>query len=214
MKKAFFYRISIFFNLIGLIAIITLAYQNREFFFNQFFKIKRCNIVMYGDSMIHKKDWAFSLKRFDVKSSGSNGFTSSHFVWRIQDDVIKYKPKICFLDFGINDIGTGIPLQRTINNYSRIVDTLLVHNIRPVINTVLYLNNSDSEYHKVRCDSLNNMLFKLAYDKHLQIINMNPKVSENGLLKAMFTVDGIHLNHEGYKLWLKEISKVLDAENI
>ena len=66
---------------------------------------------MFGNSITANGKWGDGLNRLDVKNSGTGGFTTSHFVWTINDQVLQYHPKICFLEGGINDIGVGIPLD-------------------------------------------------------------------------------------------------------
>lgn len=173
-------------------------------------------IIMFGNSLIENGgDWGKRLDRNDIKNSGRSGFTTSHFVWLLNDYVLKYKPKICFLEGGINDIGVGIPLERIKKNYQSMVDTLLAHHIQPVLNAVLYTNQHGKPEDRKRTadmiDGVNAYLRMLSKEKNISMINLNPQLSENRTLKAEYTTDGVHLRSEAYDIWIAAIQKTLSS---
>lgn len=175
-------------------------------------------IVMFGNSLTANGHWDKGLGRSDVKNSGTGGFTTSHFVWIIQDQVLKYQPKICFLEGGINDIGVGIPLERTFQNYQSLVDTLLSHHIIPVLQSTLYVNFTNNEkenmHHNQMVESLNVFLQSLATSRNIMFIDLNQYLSENKKLKKEYTTDGVHVNEAAYRIWYAELEKVLTQKGI
>lgn len=176
------------------------------------------NIVMFGNSITANGKWGIGINRTDIKNSGTGGFTTSHFVWIIKDQVLKYQPKICFLEGGINDIGVGIPLERIYKNYESLVDTLLNHKIIPVLQSTLFVNFPNNEpeniHHNQMVGSLDTFLQNLAASRNIEYLDLNKYFSENKKLKKELTIDGIHVNEAAYKIWYAELEKVLRRKGI
>jgi len=167
---------------------------------------KHYSIVFFGDSITYNGDWRSFKGNFDVRNSGFPGFTTSHLVWLMNENVIKYKPDTCYIMAGINDIGVGIPLNRTQLNYQNIVDSLLRHKIVPVIQSTLYTRTPE-ENDKV--DSLNMFLKNLSSQRKITFINVNQLLSKDRMLKKELTIDGVHLNKKGYTLWKSLLQRPL-----
>ncbi|MGY4384237.1 lysophospholipase L1-like esterase [Pedobacter sp. UYP24] len=171
-------------------------------------------VVMFGDSQIYNADWNEDLNRSDVYNAGTPGFTTSHFVWLVQEKVIMQNPRICFIEGGINDIAVGIPLKRTFHNFESIVDTLLSHKIVPVLQSVLYTNHEDDITTNLKVDTLNFYLKSLAKLRNIEFVDVNSSLSTDGKLKKNLTYDGTHLKKEGYLLWAPKILAILKRKQI
>lgn len=175
-------------------------------------------VIMFGNSLTANGKWSDGTGRSDIKNSGTGGFTTSHFVWIINDKVLQYKPAICFLEGGINDIGVGIPLERTYKNYTSLVDTLLAHKITPVIQSTLYTNfpnnASQTTHHNQMVESLNTFLKDLATSRGILYLDLNKFFSENKKLKPVYSLDGVHVNAEAYKIWCEEVKRVLKENGV
>ena len=168
---------------------------------------KKVKIVFFGDSLTKRADWSKLLNRNDVKNSGFGGFTTSHFRWLIHSDVTDYKPDICFIEGGINDIGVGIPLKRTLYNYRCLIDTLLAHNITTVVQSTLYQENRPNT--KILIDSLNNFLIDYCDQKSVHFLDLNRNLSDEDGLKHEYSLDGTHLKGDAYNIWSNEIQLIL-----
>ena len=191
MKKVLIVSVVLNFLLMGiLIFLFRHEIENRIW--------RHYSIIFFGDSITYNGDWGTLKGNYDVRNSGFPGFTTSHLVWLMNDNVIKYQPDTCYLMGGINDIGVGIPLNRTRLNYQQIVDSLLKHKIVPVIQSTLYTRTPE-ENDKV--DSLNMFLKHLAIQRNVRFININKILSTDRMLKKELTIDGVHLNKDGYSLW-------------
>jgi len=210
-------RLSILLNIVLIIGILFAAYLFRAKIYDKIASSKTYKVVMFGNSLTEGGEWNKDLNRLDIKNSGTGGFTTSHFVWILDDKVIQYKPKICFIEGGINDIGVGIPLNRTFSNYQSIVDTLLKHQIEPVLQSTFYVNYPDDSITNStnsRVDSLNIYLSSLASRKGIKYVDLNQFLSEKGRLKKELNMDGIHINGSGYKIWAKEVDRILKLKEI
>ncbi len=173
-------------------------------------------VVMFGNSLIEGGgNWNEKLGRNDVRNSGRGGFTTSHFVWLLDDHVIKFQPEVCVLEGGINDMGVGISAERIKQNYQNMVDRLLEKNIAPILTGVFYVsqeNDSDNADKAAMIDEVNAFLQELAKSKKIAYIDINPQLSENKRLKKQFTTDGVHLTEVAYNIWAEEIKKVLNSK--
>lgn len=170
---------------------------------------EKITIVMFGDSITKGGDWATLLGRSDVKNSGFPGFTTSHLVWLLKENVIDLSPRVCFLEGGINDIGVGIPLDRTKSNYRSLINGLLEHQITPVVQSILY--QQDNPESKVQVDSLNSYLKAYCQNKNVYYLDINDKLSSQTGLKAQYTTDGTHINQEAYEIWAAEVNNILKS---
>jgi lysophospholipase L1-like esterase len=214
-------RTSIILNIILILGISIFVFIYRSKICNKIaslhsdiFSKSMYEIVMYGNSITQMGNWNCDLNRVDVKNSGILGFTTSHFVLYLNKSVIRYRPKICFLEAGINDIQVGIPLSRTFQNYISILDTLIKHNIEPVLQSTLFVCLPEDGIINLKVDSLNHFLEKSAYSRKLEYIDLNMYLSANKRLKAEYTTDGLHLNQKAYKIWANELSLTLKRKRI
>ncbi|MNI19065.1 GDSL-like Lipase/Acylhydrolase [compost metagenome] len=164
---------------------------------------------MFGDSITKGGDWATLLGRSDVKNSGFPGFTTSHLVWLLKENVIDLKPSVCFLEGGINDIGVGIPLDRTKNNYRSLIEGLQEHKIIPVVQSIIY--QQDNPESKIQVDSLNSYLRTYCQSQGVYYLDLNAKLSSSKGLNAQYTTDGTHINQVAYEIWATEVKKLLNS---
>ncbi len=170
---------------------------------------EKITIVMFGDSITKGGDWATLLGRSDVKNSGFPGFTTSHLVWLLKENVIDLSPRVCFLEGGINDIGVGIPLDRTKSNYRSLINGLLEHQITPVVQSIIY--EQDNPESKVQVDSLNSYLKAYCQSKGIYYLDINGKLSSSKGLNAQYTTDGTHINQDAYEIWATEVRNLLKS---
>jgi len=91
---------------------------------------------------------------------------------------------------------------------------LLNHGVDPILQSTLYINNSTDSLINLKVDTLNHFLREMAIRKKIEFIDVNSAVSVNKRLKKNLTYDGVHLNEQGYKLWIPKLSDVLKKRNI
>ena len=208
-KKLFLLSISLNGLFVLLFVFISIKYKEKiiEAMIN---KKGTSEIVMFGNSITAKGDWNNLLNRNDIKNSGIDGYTTSHFVLLIKSHVFNFKPKICFLEGGINDIVVGIPLKRIKSNYTELIDGLIKNNIIPVVQSTLYQENNPQS--KIQVDSLNDFLVSYCKANNIIYLDINSKLSTRSGLKAEYSLDGTHINKEAYKVWAKEIEVVLESK--
>jgi len=214
-KKKIIYRLfvicSVLLNILFLVCSTFIFIQYRTKILDKIGYNREVSIVMFGDSMIEKGEWETILGRTDVINSGVGGFTTSHLQMILNKKVLNFKPKICYLNGGINDILIGIPYARTEHNVNSIIDTLQKHNIKVAIQSVIY-NIDTSRIPAI--DSLNHLYIEIAKSKNIDYINVNSILSVNKHLIKQYSLDGIHVNKSAYNVWAELINKHISKNNL
>ncbi|MBV4359865.1 GDSL-type esterase/lipase family protein [Pinibacter aurantiacus] len=178
------------------------------------FRSSKVNIVVIGDSRVSDGDWGKILERDDVKNCGFWGISTSGLLKKL-DTVYHYSPGTCMIQVGINDIRYDAPIDTIFTNYKLIVDSLLTHNITPIVTSIIPLRKDywsdllDETVVNRRVDSLNNQIKQLCKANGVSYVDINNDITDNNRLKRECTYDGIHLNKEGYGSVGKVLSKYL-----
>jgi lysophospholipase L1-like esterase len=197
----------------------TYSLQNFKFHYEK--ESDSANILMLGNSLVEMADWPTLLGRSDVINRGIAGDKLECICKRLQ--YLKNIPaKICFIEGGINDLpATSIDILY--NQYIQIVDSIKAQNKIPVINAVLYISHiagrnfpSRENYTSIngKIKELNLRLKFYADKNHIDLINLNPILTDGKELKDFYTIDGVHLNSTAYKIWSEQIQMVLEKFNI
>ena len=168
-------------------------------------------IAMLGNSLTAYADWNTLLGRNDIQNFGIADFSMKQLSWLLDPWVIASKPDICFINGGQEDIMLGIPLERTADDYSMILDSLQNNGIMPVVQSTL-MNWEDPERNR-QVYRMNQLLKEICKKKNLDFINLNAVLSNNNSLKPQVTTDGMHLNSKGYELWAIMLNDYLLLNN-
>lgn len=171
------------------------------------------NIVILGNSLTERGQWEEILGRADVANRGIGSDITGGYISRLKD-VFALKPKICFIEGGVNDLGHNISPDIILRNLAVLIDTLRREGIVPVLNTLTYVTDHykshDPKDFNNRIKSLNRGIRSLAKKKKVRLIDLNKKISDNSFLIKKYAIeDGIHYTGETYSLWGKEIMKML-----
>jgi len=188
-------------------------------------KIKRATIVMLGNSLTEGGSWNDLLGRNDVVNRGISGDILLGYLNRMKY-VYNLHPRICFIEGGINDIYNWETLDNIYHWYIQILEGLKNNGIIPVIQSTLYVGENwgakwlkehrpdlkPREVNKERnytVKLLNKKLLRYAKRHNIIFIDLNKKLTKHGFLIPDYTWDGAHLKTIAYKIWGKEIIKVL-----
>lgn len=168
----------------------------------------KAGIVIFGDSIIRKGEWGRLTGYNGIRISGFDGFTTSHLKGLLEKEVISFDPEVCFISVGINDILTGIPMERTRLNYGEMIDRLLAKEIQVVVMSTLYQENNPIS--RERVDSLNLFLRSFCKKRRVAFMDINAMLSGPGGLKPEYSADGTHLTGDAYRIWGEEIRNCLN----
>jgi lysophospholipase L1-like esterase len=168
---------------------------------------RQADIVMVGTSLTRYADWQELLPNETVANRGIGSDISAGILNRLPQ-VIKLKPKICFVEVGINDIVSEVPEVEIKQNIKSIIDELRKEGIKPVLSNVIHVNASFPNSKKVNTHikDLNSYIDGLGTD----VLNLNPVLAPNGeLLNEYDLYDGIHLSPAAYKIWADSVVKII-----
>lgn len=172
------------------------------------------DIVFLGNSITANVEWRELLGLPQIRNRGISGDITYGVLERLQE-VIDGRPAKVFILIGINDISRNIPDEQILQNYSRIIGRIQAGSPSTKIyfNTLLPVNNEFTQfknhYNKdEHIAAVNAGLANIAAEYHVTLIDLHPHFMDaTGKLDKNYTVDGLHLNAQGYLVW----KKLLDA---
>lgn len=177
-----------------------LAIQER-----QDIQVRSGSTIMIGDSITQ----GLVYPRFMNYGIGSD--TTYGVINRIE----KYKSlndaKKIILMIGINDLKRRSDAE-ILENYLEILDKLpssklVVFSVLPVNEEVVSKN---PQMNNARIKKINQRIAELCSQKKIKFIDLSEfYLDDNGFLDKKYHVgDGIHLNDEGYKIWIKYLNEI------
>lgn len=213
MKNRKLLLISLVLNAALIVIFLVLGYIYRDKIAQRFVRLKgNPAIVMYGNSITAQGKWVELLGRTDVRNNALPGQATYHFLQLIQSHVIDLHPKVCFIKGGINDITWGVRQDVIQNNFKTMLEMLIQNGITPVVTLTVYERNDLSS--KKEVDALNAFLVSFCTQNNITYIDLNRYVSDSTGLRTEYSVDKKHLNTKAYKIWAREVSRVLKEKNI
>ncbi|MGZ5287736.1 MAG: GDSL-type esterase/lipase family protein [Flavisolibacter sp.] len=168
----------------------------------------RSDIIFLGNSITAGTDWMELLGRSDVRNRGISGDISYGILERL-DEVTEGKPAKVFVLIGINDISRNIPDSLILSNYKKIIHhirrespatAIYFHTLMPVNNSFTQFKNHYNKDEHILY--VNEQLKKIIAEEKVTLIDLYPHfLGADKKLDPKYTIDGLHLNAEGYKLW-------------
>jgi lysophospholipase L1-like esterase len=166
-------------------------------------------IVFLGDSLTDNYDWCEEFQNYNIQNRGISSDTTDGVLNRL-DSIINEKPKKIFLMIGINDLGNGKQNDYIINNYNIILekikkgspDTIIyIESILPVNKSLSGSAMADNN----KIIDLNKKLQQLQSNNVIYINIFNSLTTNDNELNKDLTYDGVHLNGQGYGIWVNII---------
>ncbi len=166
------------------------------------------DIVFLGNSITAGVDWMELLGRNDVRNRGISGDISFGVLERL-DEVTEGKPAKIFILIGINDISRNIPDSIILRNFKTIIQRIKRESpaTRIYFHTLLPVNNEFSNFknHYNKDEHIkfvNDELRKLGTAEKITVVELHDAfLNSEKKLDKKYTIDGLHLNAEGYQLW-------------
>jgi lysophospholipase L1-like esterase len=162
-------------------------------------------IVIVGDSQIELGGWyelfggAFAIRNCGLSRAKIEDVTS------LVSSIGEPNPKMMVLMCGVNNLGSKAPVSTCVSNYRQLLSTVnaSVHPQRLVVLSVMPVRELvvDRASHKLnrQIAVFNSELETLCPQYKAEFINVNPAVMDSrGGLAADLTLDGLHLNRNGY----------------
>lgn len=142
---------------------------------------------------------------------GIGGQTSQHMLCRFQEDVINLHPKRVMILSGVNDIARNngeISLKHVVENILSMCQLAEANNIQPYVCSPLPANYFYWNPSIVPGDSiaeLRRLLSDMAEKNNYPFVDYYPDFFDahsnpSGGMYDIYTIDGVHLNSDGYNL--------------
>jgi lysophospholipase L1-like esterase len=172
------------------------------------------DIVFLGNSITAGVDFNELLSDSRVRNRGISGDISFGILERLQE-VTEGKPAKVFILIGINDISRNIPDTVIINNYKKIIHTIKTASPKTKIyfQTLLPVNNEFTQFknHYNKDEHIlfvNAALKDLAAKEKIYLVDLYPHfLNKDNKLEKTYTIDGLHLNAAGYRVWADILKK-------
>jgi hypothetical protein len=163
---------------------------------------RRRSVVFLGDSITEGGLWDEWLWAVPVLNRGIGG-EMSHQVLRRLDTAVA-SPLAVFLLIGTNDLTGGRSAASIVHDISAILDGIE----RRAPGTPVFVQSIMPRGARYRDDVLivNRRLVELVASRpaHIQYLDLWPLLAtERGTLRPEYTRDDLHLNGEGYRVWVE-----------
>jgi lysophospholipase L1-like esterase len=163
-------------------------------------------IIFLGNSLTENFEVTEIFKDLRIKNRGIQGDLTIGSLKRI-DEVIESRPLKIFIELGINDILTEIPIDTISQNYLLLVRTIkatcpntkiFVQNILPTIRNTRF-------YHREPIPiiiQVNKRLENICKDENITYIDLYSHFMLNNKINlSYYYEDGLHLSGKGYEVW-------------
>lgn len=163
-------------------------------------------VVFLGDSILdywgRKRGAWFPQKGWINRGIG--GQTTSQMLLRERQDVLDLHPLAVVLEGGANDMRLGFTPQQIRDNIATMGELAQAHHIRVFVTTMTPVCDCVRKLTGLRTvpriAELNGLLKALCKERHWALIDLNPALADaHGLMRAEYTVDGVHPTAAGYE---------------
>lgn len=162
--------------------------------------------VFLGDSITQDYNVYEFFKGFNVYNRGIGGDTSEGVLRRLNESVYQIKPNKVFLLIGTNDlVSSSFSLDKTIQNIKEIVQNIHAYNPSLKIYLLSILPVNDTIDKTTVGPRKNDIIIKINHElkkiKAVKYVDMFINLlGSDHLLDRKFTIEGLHLNHQGYEV--------------
>ena len=182
------------------------------------------NLVFVGDSIVNEYNLENFYSNRKVVNSGISDDKTADILENLNERIYQYNPSKIFILVGINDIIDGVENSEIVGNIEKIVNAININ--RPYaeiyIQSIYPVNDVDSfdvRYDMIEkinvtdINSINMLIEDMCKEKNITYVDIYSKlVDDNGLLNKDYTIDGLHINDEGYGIITTELLKYIDGK--
>ncbi|MGN0324885.1 MAG: GDSL-type esterase/lipase family protein [Lachnospiraceae bacterium] len=155
-----------------------------------------------------------------VYNRGVGGYRTTDLLPILDACVFELSPRKVFINIGTNDLSdSNIPLEEVMANYDRII-TRIEETLPGVLIYMMayYPVNYEAATEEMKpcllirtnekINEANKLVKEIANRHHQRYINVNsPLMDDFGRLKAEYTIEGMHINHKGYRAIFEDVMK-------
>jgi lysophospholipase L1-like esterase len=171
-------------------------------------------IVFLGNSITDGAEWFELLDNKRCRNRGISGDVTAGVLLRL-DAVTKLKPSGIFIMIGINDLSRNVTVDSVMVNYRLILDQIKreTPGTKVFIESLLPVNPAVGRYPALQNKTelimeLNRRLRDLALEFSYTYIDLFSLMADaENQLPRKYSLDGLHLSYEGYRVWTEAIRK-------
>lgn len=176
------------------------------------------NIVMLGHSLVAGVNWNKFLGRSDIINRGRGGQDIFDMESRVQQEVIDYSPKTCFILLGYEGQSANL-IDSSFLTVKKMVDQLQRSNIDVILQSSILYSEIWDKYESLNSNLSNyNQMVKnwveIQNDNRLHFIDLNLNFAPEGFRLDYLSHDGIHLNDQGNELWIRIIADFIKQNQL
>ena len=155
-----------------------------------------------------------------IYNRGIGGFLTYELLEVIDVCVLELKPSKVFINIGTNDLSwSSIPISDVIGNYDKIITAIeqALPDVKIYLMAYYPVNFEAASEEMKEClkirtnekiNAVNLEVEKLARRHGQKYIDINANLKdEQGRLKAEYTIEGMHINEDGYRAIYEDIMK-------
>ncbi|MGP1435359.1 MAG: GDSL-type esterase/lipase family protein [Phocaeicola sp.] len=193
-------------------------YYERINEFAQQAPITQQDIVMLGNSLTEfAGDWSARIGKPHIINRGIIGDEAMGVYDRLYQ-ILPGKPRKLFLLIGVNDVSHNLSADSIVGLITLIVDKIRqdTPTTKLYLQSLLPINESFHQYRLLTGKTdyiplINKKLKAMAKSRHIKFINLFNyfKEKDSNSLKKEISIDGLHLNENGYAIWCKRLKQFL-----
>jgi hypothetical protein len=166
----------------------------------------KADVVMAGDSITEMADWPSIFPGVSILNRGI-GFDNTAGLLSRLDTINSAEPKAVFLMAGTNDYRETVDVEGVFGRYEQIVAGIEPP-AKVVVQSTLFVGDQLADRNPLIRD-LNQRLMSLCGTGACTYVDLNSTLAPEGKLAPEFSIDGVHLNGEGYAVWKAEIEPLM-----
>lgn len=171
-------------------------------------------IVFLGNSITDGAEWFEIFNNKRCLNRGISGDVTAGVLLRL-DAVTRNKPSSIFIMIGINDLSRNVTVDSVMVNYRMILEQIRreTPGTRVFVESVLPVNPGVGRYPALQGKTeaimeLNGRLSTLASEFGYTYIDLFSVMADSqNQLPLKYSIDGLHLKYEGYRVWAETIRK-------
>ncbi|GAT32663.1 lysophospholiPASe L1 [Terrimicrobium sacchariphilum] len=180
-------------------------------------------VIFMGDSITEGWNLRAAFPDQDFVNRGIGGQLTWQMVSRFPQDVLSHKPDAVVILAGTNDIGGAMPPEIIVSNIRSMVEAAKDAGARVVVCSILPVTDAlatPASPQLVRTAKrppgvireVNALLRIMAEDEKVSFVDLHQALAdEHGALPATLTVDGLHLNPDGYAVISPIVLKAIQS---
>jgi lysophospholipase L1-like esterase len=169
-------------------------------------KLTPPRFVFAGDSLTANANWGWAMTRnpFSAANLAEEGARVAEVAGQVSK-AKAYHANILFVTAGTNDIVID---NRAVEQLACDFELLLRRVPSEMRLIMTFIPYTSFREHTVKIQEVNLMLERFSKNGHFNIVDINPELSANGVLKSKYTFDGIHFNDRAYEIWTDKLMRV------